>query len=633
MAQNTDLYHLLKSFAKKNGSPYVDLESFITSVEKHFKRYSAERPEWAQWSNDVGKKIWAELPQLEKEEKCKVCNEEYSVKIFMPNYYIDIIKEKYQNLDESAVLPFPDEKSFKFDLPYSQIKPINVEFDLPDYLDNPQEANLPVLKFIFPEGLGNTLILSELIFKKLPEACILKIRNYLRLRNNKEFFMHKLAPSVQGKESQLREALNTILVKPFESIRNMEDGGEFIFLFWAFFCNLLKKDIKLKNEMLPEDIAVLQSVHVMEVFNGYFKKITTRKKETELALKNLGLLLEKPPYLFTMEDICNLRDNKSVPLLGQYNKETLENYIRTKTTESISNQLPELLILHGSSNEQWFIKKKSMIPLCMKLLGDARNVIRKEISQSWLELISNYSEDPAMKSDIDFEKLLSRNLRNFTPVLADILDDKKLFLVYDEAGEIPAAQQIFKNQMLLPLSKLLLLDRKALITDIKIRLPFWHSMPIVVKCIMFLKKLGIKKTQQKTKKDEKKSAENNSKEKSEKKDSQKKRLKQSADDFIMLHLPSDKKLDAFLNELQIKWNRLLNEQAKKNLVEDVNALIRDCLRRSLRFQQNAILTDETISQMTKNIISETPALQQFEGDNLTLYIELYIAKLVSNMKM
>lgn len=629
MAQNTELYHLLKSFAKNSGSPYVEMEPFIESVERHTKRYLAERPEWAKWADNVEQKILTELPALEKEEKCKICNEASGIKIFMPDYYIDIIKDIYLNLDANADSPFPDESAFQFDLPYSQIKPINVEFDLPSYLDEPQETILPIIKLIFPEDLGITFILAELIPKRLAEACLLKIRNYLRLRNNKEFITHKLVPSFQGKESQLKEAMNNMLVKPFESIQSMEDGGEFVFLFWSFLCNLLKRDIRQKKDMLPEDIAALQSVYIMEVLNGYFKKIASRKKETELALKHLDYLLEKPPYLFSMDEILQFRDGNSVPLLGQYNQEALEDYIKTKTTEMNSNQLPELLILRNAQGEQFFVKKKSMIPLCMKLLGDARVIMRKAIAKRWLKLMRDYASEPAMNSDAEFEKLLLRTLKNLAPMLAALLEDNKLYLTYIETKDILSEQQIFRNQALLPLSELLLLQRKSLLTDTKILLPFWYSMPIITAIIKFFKNLGKKKTRQKTEKQQTPVPDPIQDEAAVKKN----RLKQSAEDFIMIHLPEDKNIDQFLIELQNKWNKLLNEQARNDLIQDVNTLIRDRVRQILRIQKNTILTEETISRMTKSIINETTALRNFEGENLTMYIEMYIAKLVMNAKM
>jgi hypothetical protein len=608
------------------------MESFIASVEQHAKRYAVERPEWEKWSDNVGRKVWTELPILEKEKKCKICNEKSGVKIFMPNYYVDILKEAYSDLDKSADIPFLDAQSFMFDLPPNQIKIINVEIDLYTYLDNPQKTSLPILKFIFPEGLGNTLILSDLIFNKLPEACVLKIRNYLRLRNNKEFIMHKLATSFQGKEAQLREEIQNILLKPFQSISNMQSGGDFIFLFWSSFCNLIKKDIRQNNEMLPHDIAVLQSVYIMEVFNGHFKKNTTRKKETELALKNLDLQLEKPPYLFSMNDIINLRNSNGIPLLGQYSEDDLNDFINKKTAANNFDQLPDILHIRGLRDEQLFIKKKSMIPLCMKLLGEARAPIREVISERWLKLMKDYSSEAAMTNDYDFEKLLSRQLKNFSPILAILLNDNKLYLAYIETENIPAAQQIFRDRILIPMSELLLLQRKALLSDIKILLPVWYSMPIMVKCISFFKKFGKKNPKQKKNIQAKKSTKIVSENVSEKNNIQHAKLKRSAEDFIVVHLPSDIKLDVFLMELQKKWNRLIDEQSRKNLAEDVNALIRDRVRRLLRIQKNAVLTDETIFRMTNNIIADTPALHQFEGDALTLYIELYIAKIVASIK-
>ena len=633
MAQNTELYHLLKSYAKSTGSPYIELDPFVAYIEKYAKRNMAERPEWTKWADHTGIKVWEELPALEKEEKCQILRESTGTRVFMPNYYIETIQDNYQNLDETADLPFPGDNTFKTDIPYNQIRPINVEFDLPAYLDDPQDTLLPILKLVFPEGLGNTYILANMIPDRLLEACFLKMRNYLRNRNNKEYIQHKLLPSFQGKESQVKDAINSIMVKPFEAVNQMESAGDFTFLFWSFFCNVIKKDIRQKNEMLPEDIAALQSISVTEVFNAHFKKKATRKKETELALKNLDLQLEKPPFLFSMGDIIKFRDSKSVPLLGQYSQEVLEEYILTKTTENQQGELPELLIIHNPEDERLFIKKKCMIQYCMRLLGDARPVIRKSISKRWLKIIKDYRSEPAMDNDIEFEKLLSRQMNELVPMLALLLGNDILYLTYVETKDVPEAQQIYRNGVLMPLSELLLIKRKALLTDTKILLPFWYSIPVLTDIIAFFKNWGKKRARQKQEEQEKIQAEENIEENSDKTSIQKTKLKKSADDFIRDNVPEGEDLNTYLIELQKRWNRLLQEKARKDLLEDVNSLIRDRVRRMLRVQQNSVLTGETITRMTNNIIADTPALQQFKGEALTLYIQLYIAKLVSNIRM
>jgi len=52
-------------------------------------------------------------------------------------------------------------------------------------------------------------------------------------------------------------------------------------------------------------------------------------------------------------------------------------------------------------------------------------------------------------------------------------------------------------------------------------------------------------------------------------------------------LPSGYTVDRYLGETQDRWNRLINPDAKKNLTEDVNSLIRDYLRRTIRSLRSA----------------------------------------------
>src|SRR5208282_6316932 len=52
----------------------------------------------------------------------------------------------------------------------------------------------------------------------------------------------------------------------------------------------------------------------------------------------------------------------------------------------------------------------------------------------------------------------------------------------------------------------------------------------------------------------------------------------SMQSLVSQAVPEGKTIDVMLGELADKWNPLLETERKKNLVEDVNALIRDFLR-------------------------------------------------------
>jgi hypothetical protein len=64
MAQTTDLYPILKAYANKNNSPYIDIDLFLNFLEKYAVRKAQEHPEWATgipgFGNNVFSVLWGE---------------------------------------------------------------------------------------------------------------------------------------------------------------------------------------------------------------------------------------------------------------------------------------------------------------------------------------------------------------------------------------------------------------------------------------------------------------------------------------------------------------------------------------------------------------------------------------------
>ncbi|MDR1178789.1 MAG: hypothetical protein LBK64_08170, partial [Spirochaetaceae bacterium] len=622
--------------ANKNHSPHVDIDTFIDVLGKTASRKVKDCPEWTRWVDDTALRVWEELTPLVEDGHCQIIDSGGTSRILLLHFYVELIQQSWQNLDASADLPFFDEESFQVPFPQGQIRPVSVEFDFPSYIEQPQETLLPIIKLIFPGNLGNTLALANMIPSPLMEAAILKIRSLLRSHNNKEYFLHKLLPSFQGKENKLREALNQIVVKPFEALRIMRDSGEFTFLFWAYFNNLLKKDISQKKEPLPAETGALQSVYFLEVFNSYYKGIAVRRREKELALKNLELQLGKPPFLYTLDDIIKFADNKGIPLLGQYSQEALEQYLKTKTTEAKEDELPELLIVRGLQEERWFVKKVRMLPLCARLLADARIRIRQAISRRWLKLLKQYQNEYAMENDEEFESLLRKYLYDLAPTLGAVLGDQKLYLAYCELektqGGIPESSRIYADGVLIPLASLLLIRRKDLLTDTRILLPFWYTVPIISEIIAIFKNWGKQRKLKKMRR-QKKEAGDEDMLPAKQSALQQHRLKAAAQELRDSLIPEGHTLDSYLDLLHDRWNRLLGKQAKKNLTEDIHSLIRDRLRHTLRMQPNAALTGSSLAKMADKIISDTPALYRLSAqDSLKLYIQLYMTKIILNIK-
>ena len=633
MAQRTDLYSILVSYVNKNNSPYIKINSFLDYLERYAKSFSGDNPEWNKWIQDKAIHFWADLSVLVEEGKCELLADTEDGRIYMARYYLQLLQKTYQDAEEDMDIPFHNEDSLRIILPETQIRPLSVNFDLLSYLNEPQESDLPILRITFPDGFGSALILATMIPQRVTEIAILKIRNYLRKGGNKEYIYRKLNTQLQGRESNLKDQLNRILVRPLDCYKYIEEGGEFSYLFWAHFCVTMKNDIKKKNERLSDDIAAMQSVYLIEAISGYFKALGVKRKEAEQAFKELENHLSKPPYLYPLEQILKFTSSKGVLLLSLYTREMLEEWLRKKTTQSETGKLPQLLIVQGMEGEKCFALKEKIPSLCVRLLSIARIQVKDALTKHWRKVFLEYSSEPAMDNNDEYEKTLLAYTKKYCPALVTLLEDLKLSMVYDELEHtqsgIPPAARIYSNGHLLPYSSLLLMWRKDFLQDIKLMLPFWYSTPILTAIIALFKNLGKKKKSRKASTDNKESVEEDLIQEKDRSGE----IRAAAQELELIMVPPGRTLDTYLEELEDRWSRLIDKQARENLIEDVKSLIRDNLRRNLKIQKHFRLTPESIHQMAQNTIVRTPSLSSLSGrDSLLIYTELYMLKLLGNIK-
>jgi hypothetical protein len=624
MAQAVALYPVLYSYSRKNGSPAIDVESFVGFLQKYAQRVCVERPEWAEWATDTGPRVWRELNQLQETGKVTLVNKEIGQQIFVNLYYAEQVREAYKNPDNDADMPFPDEKFLNISIPREQLKPLDVSVDLPAFLKEPQTTALPIIELVFPNDYGEALALTSMIPFTILETSLIKVRNYLLKHGNREYIQRKLAPQFIGKEDHLRELLDQVTIRPLNCINDMKNGRETAFYFWVYFCNQVRYDLTSKNELLADEQGALQAIYLIEVCNSFFKAGVTKAKEIELAFKNFELEMEKPPYYFSRDAIAKFKDNKGIPLLGRYTQEGLDAYIKKRISEApMPEELPELLYFRTGDGANWLVKKSKLLPLCARLFAETRPVVIKSISKRWKKLLVNFMREPAMEEDREFEDLVLRYVEESAPVLVALLQDHRLYLVYEElqrsGKDFPESLKLFNKNELFPLRVLLFIKRKELLSDVRLLLPFWYTIPIISHIIAFFQNVGKKKKKRIQNEDESSVSPQN--------DSIRKELQNTARELEARLVPSGYTLESYLEELSQRWGNLLNKQAKDNLVEDVNALVRDKLRHMLHFQKN--VRRDTVDKMAESIMDSSTGLHKISEQNyLFLYIKLYLVKLL-----
>ncbi|MDR0312367.1 MAG: hypothetical protein LBI14_02095 [Treponema sp.] len=405
-----------------------------------------------------------------------------------------LLREYYQKIDENGAMPFPDEESLGISISDDQAISLGVGSKLAAFTAEPKKPDSTVIRISFPEDYGTALVLAEHIPRKLIEACLLKIRHYLLQYGNKEYALHKLLVQLPGKEPSLKNIMNKIQIQPLDCYGIIAEGGEFSYLFWAYFCGLIKDDIKKRKDRFTNEHTAIQAVHVIEAFNGYYRSIAVKAKEKELAFKRLELNLAKPPFFYTMDQIVKFTGAKGLPLLGQYSTKELSEYLTKMTSKNIENKLPELLIFSGPGAERYFILKNKIPQLCTMLLAEAREKVKKTVKKHWQYLLKNYETEPAMETDKDFERRLIQFTETLCPMLNFLLEDPKLQLVYEEIDQSKefSSSRIFVKGVQAPYSSLFLLKRKEILEDIRLFLPFWHSIPAFVAICSFSKQFSRK---------------------------------------------------------------------------------------------------------------------------------------------
>ncbi|MDR1024883.1 MAG: hypothetical protein LBL56_04090 [Treponema sp.] len=636
MTKTVDLYDIMRAYSNKSGSPYINIDTFIAFLSKYAARLAATQPEWAEWINETSLKFWDAMGEYTESGRCVLLTDTPQGRVYMSYFLVDKLREAYRDLDESADAPFPSEDYFKVELPPDLIQTLSLETDLVPFFDKPSTEFLPVVKLVFPENSLNALILAPMIPHRLLEAAVLKVRHYIKQHNNKEYFMHKLLPMFQGKEGSMREILDMLHTRPMDCLNSIESGGETTYIFWASLCSFIKNDVRKKTERLSGDVAILEGIFVVETCLNLYKTRVQRERERETALRTLDQLMEKPPYYFTQDQIIKFTDHKGMPLLSLYSEADLNEYIKKKVSESSKGAIPEWLVVQAKSGEQYYLKKDKYLILVTRLIIDAQGIMRQELMGRWTAMLNNFKSEPAMENDAEFERLLAGLSATANPLLATFLEDKKLPWVYDELERtqkvIPPPSRIFDRGKLIPYSLLFLMKRKEMLVDAKLTLPFWYSIPIISSIIAFFSRLGKKK--KKSRHVVKKTGENiELKEEAVSRDHFKEFVN-SVREMESQMIPIDRDIDSYLKELQNHWGQLLDPRAQQNLVEDVNALIRDNLRHSIRVWGKQRPSPAYLQDLAQGIVNGTPTLRNINSrDALLLYMQIYMVKILKTVRM
>lgn len=634
MANDIDVFQLLKTFSAKNKTSNIDYAVFSQAIQRQAKSYDQAIPLYRDLSLHPDAILIPKLFLLQQERRLALIATGNRIdSIILPEAFTETVCAEYRRIEENPDIPFPDEGSLRLVIPSEWIQIVSVENDLPALVEFEGTRPVPFYRLLFPEGLKSMLVLSVAVGDKLLEYAVLKIRNYLRKGSNRDYIQQRLLPAFTGRESMLKDALTTVIIKPFDAVEEMRQGrNDFVYTFWAYLTSAVRKDLGGKSDPTPDDICSQQSLFIMDVYNTLYRSRAQRGQERETAFNSLGILLRKVPYLYTLQEICDFRDTQGRPLLGKYTREELEAWIYERSTKAGEGVLPEILLINTGNGRTALIAKDRFLPYLLKLMREARVIIKSDLTRDWRALLYDFEHVDAMGDDQSFRVELANRIATAAPLLATALAMNLAPLVYEEhkgSREAPAElEPCFGYGRTADPDVLLDLDRKRLLIDVRMLLPLWYTIPVLSWIISLFRRGAARKAKEKqalrlaTIEEESKSParqgpNNRALEFSEAARKAERRL-----------VPQGYNLEEYLQTLIGRWNNLLDPVAKANLTEDINSLVRDFLRGVLRTMKPSGFTADRLELMSSNL-ADTPNLLKIRNHKaLQEYIKLYMIKML-----
>ena len=646
MATTSNIQVLLRSYATHQNSAQINVAEFCDYIKKYAQHHANDQSELLPYINNSTELVKKELDRLVQEQQVLylAADPEKKEVIVLP-YYLDKCLSMYQNIRKNPSIPYP----FDTDLPKKTPAEVLKRESADVYLANAlaQDASKTGILYCLqlPRGLPSILCPSTLPVDDLLIIALLKFQIKLQKDEFHDYFLKKLQVANPGKDLTIKNFFTTVAKKTDEAIRSIKNASD-TFYQWNQLCFFIRQDYEKSTDLTAEDISLLQSIYILEFCVTSYRNKAQQNLQKETALKNLELNLNKPPYYFTRENINMFSDSRGVPLLGQYSDKDLYDYIQNVTTESEDNRLPPLLTFKGINNTKTYVLKSKVLPLIVRLCTDARETIRDQITKDCFNDLKNFSSVPEMKNQELFEKTLENAVKIKSPILYALLNAPFLkALQYESRGMtelVTGHIHLFTDGEVSPYSELLMLSKEEILTDAKILLPVWYTIP-GVSWLMSLfkgqpKQKKIKPSKQATQKKMIASGEAEDfdtpaslSQQDSSAISRKEELKQAALEAEKHYVPQGSTIERELSSYERTWNRMLSKESRDNLTEDVNSLIRDYMRKILRTLRANNFTPERINNLATTLV-KTPGMQKIQDQaELHMYVQLYMVKLIKGL--
>jgi hypothetical protein len=623
-----DLLPLLRAFALKTRSPNVDLRQFLESLPK---------------GQGEPAEVEAAVKTLTPDTAIIVSKEGERPRLLtLPDFYAVALVDEYRRLADEPGRPFPREETAPAKVPADVITSADVKSQLGALIETSAPGMKGIVKLQFPEGVDSLIVPQESVGSALTEAAVAKLSRYLQDGKNSAYAETKLLGGLRGSEVAVRQAMEDVALRPKKAAATVMAPTDFSFRFWTLMSNLVIKDFQAKSEKTDQDMAVIQSAYLIGYTVFHKKGAVQREREWTEDRKRLEGHMRKAPFVFGFQDLYELKDEKGTPFVTKHSRDFVHSFLKEKTTRAGGESIPAIVRFHAKAQKKdYFIHKDYVVPVFLRKLAECSEDLRRHYLDEWTAALKEDRPPEQSKTDAAFRRDVESKVNGSYPLVAALANGGLLSLIAQEGQLTDAAKNELKKcfaveNILRPFDELLGLTRLQLLKSARMYLPFWMTVPVLSGIIRMLRRIfggqGGKPQEEEAAapaRPEAKIVARSPTDGAAAPSAAKASLvayKRSVLSLVSQYVPKGGTIDGTLTELAEKWNPLYASAQKQNLVEDVNALVRDFLRpvrRSFLVRPPDLKRIHALAEQ----LSTSKALAQIKKrDYLMRYIELYMIR-------
>lgn len=634
MATTANLSSIIRYYAEKQKSPFIDFREFCAYIKKYAEHHVEEQADLVKYLGNPSTTVDAELQGLSQKHVVAVITMNNKKMIIAISFLAIKYAERYKEILKNSQTPFPITSDLPKQFPDNALEKQLAAQYISERIGQEPSKSTALYILEFSKEVPALLMPACVPVSALIEAAQRKIWKILKKEESHDFYLKKLRTTNPTKEISLRHFFEHFVDVDQYKYMEFTEGDDYYI--WNQTLYYIRQDYEKIQDRTIEDINILQAAQILEIQCTNTKEKMQEQQVREEALKELESNLAKPPFFYSMNQILKFQDQSGRLLYGRYSEDDLKEFLRRMTTEGKDNELPPLLVFKIASGTRYYVYKKKVIQVIVRLCNEAHGAIETELEARWHNSLLNYERLPEMTNASEFEACLHEMVERLSPTLYSLLNANFITLLAYEKDDDETQEgfHLFVDGKLMSYSELLMLKNTKIFQNARSRLPFIYTIPILSWLIsMFHGKKKQKLMEQAIA--QKNSSENSDSEKSESAAKQKSKpeaLASRAKEISKELIPEGSTLDRELNYLVKQWNQMISKEAYNNLTEDVNSLIRDYTRRVVRTLTATTFTKERIENLANTLVN-TPNMQKIKDQKaLTEYVILYMLRLVTNTK-